>query len=192
MIHDLCTLQLVDGLPAQTMNNGQRVDIRYKTVSLRETNVADERKACQLAERVMMVGNAPKLLVSEAENRLAMTMLHCASFHCSDMVIDQSVMNLDTFGKLSSHDLALIEERVFLIELAAQVRYGALSQEAFDAVFAAQSTSKPAEVSAPQPVGQADPMGGLAPESQPGPALLTDFTGDAANSAVTGVRPAAA
>ncbi len=192
MIHDLQTLQLVDGLPAQTMSNGQRVDIRYKTVTLRETNVADERKACQLAERVMMVGNAPKLLVSEAENRLAMTMLHCASFHCGSMEIDQSVMNLDTFGKLSSHDLALIEERVFLIELAAQVRYGAITQESFDELLAVRHGKPSTDIQTPQPVGQTPIVGGLAPESDPAPMLLTEYAGGTAHSAAIGLRPNAA
>jgi len=52
----LHTLTLVDGIPVE--RDGKT--LRYRTVRLRETTVADERAANRLAERVMTVGGVPK------------------------------------------------------------------------------------------------------------------------------------
>lgn len=177
-IADLFTLHLVDGLPVQS--DGKT--IRYQVVKLRETNVADERTAQRLAERVVFVAGAPKLLVSESEFRFAMTAQHIEAFVCDGQRIPQAVIDLDLIGKLSSHDLGLIEQRVFLINLAAEVRYGNLDQSEFDAVLA----GKAAAPASPQRGGQTVDVGQAAAEPQSGPALLTDFTGDSADRTVTG------
>lgn len=177
----LHTLTLADGLPAE--RDGKT--IRYRTVHLRETTVADERAAQRLAERVMLVGGAPKLMVSEADFRFALTMRHIDAFECDGQRIPQAMIDLDLLGKLSSHDLGLIEQRVFLVTLAAEVRYGNLTQAEFDAVLAGQSP-KAAGAQTPQPVGQAAELGQAAAHHQPGPALLADFVGDAAGGTPAG------
>lgn len=165
-ITDLFSLTLVDGLPVTSEGR----EIRYRTVKLRETNVADERIALQLAERVMMINGQPRLMVSDATFRLAMTMRHIDAFVVDGMRIPHPAIDLDLVGKLSSHDLSLIEQRVFLITLAAQVRYGNISE-----ADAQQLLSGTAPAAAPQPAGQAAAAGADAADAQPGPALLADF-----------------
>lgn len=179
VLDNLFTLHLVDGLPVQREGK----TIRYRLVHLRETTVEDERIANRLAERVVTVAGAPKLLTSESDFRYALTMRHIEAFECDGQRIPQPVIDLDLIGKLSSHDLGLIEARVFLITMAAEVRYGNLGQAEFDAVMAGQ---QPAGAAAPQPRGQAAELGQVDPQSQPGPALLADYAGTAAGGAPAG------
>ena len=61
-IDDLFKLTLLDGL--KVMAGG--VELRYQMVTLRETSVADERKAERESERAVNVNGAWKLLVSES------------------------------------------------------------------------------------------------------------------------------
>ena len=178
MIDDLFTLVLVDGLPAES--GGKQ--LRYRTVKLRETTVADERIAARIAERVVTLNGAPKLLVSDADFRYALTMRHCDQFLCDGQVLHQAVLDLDFFGKLSPHDLQLIEERVVLITLAAQVRYGTLTQQEFEDFATGRQLGSVAS-SSPQPVGQASGVEQNAGHAESGPALLADFTGDATQGA---------
>lgn len=178
-IDDLYTLALVDGL--STMQAGK--ELKYQTVRLRETNVADERAAVRMAERVVVVGGAPKLLVSEADFRFAMTMRHCERFVCGDQALVQGLIDLDTFSKLSNHDLQLIEERVVLITLAAQVRYGLITHQEFESFLSGKQASNVA----PQPVGQAADVGGSPSVDQSGPEMLSDFTGAGAQGSAGGV-----
>jgi len=184
MTDQLHTLTLADGLPVEREGK----TIRYRVVHLRETTVADERMAQRLAERVMLVGGAPKLMVSEADFRYALTMRHIEAFECDGQRIPQAVIDLDLVGKLSSHDLGLIEQRVFLVTLAAEVRYGNMTQAEFDAVLAGQgrNAAVAAGAASPQPVGQAAELGQAAVQGQPGPALLTDFVGDVAAGQAAG------
>jgi phage FluMu protein gp41 len=173
MSDDLYRLTLADGLPVEREGK----TIRYRVVHLRETNVADERAAQRAAERVMVVAGVAKLLVSEADFRYALTMRHIEAFECDGQRIGQPLVDLELLGKLSSHDLGLIEQRVFLLTLAAEVRYGNLSQADFD-IYAAGGTPKAAAGNAaPQPAGQAGGVGEVAPVDQPGPALLADYAG---------------
>lgn len=181
-IDDLTTLHLVDGLAART----GKQELRYRVVRLRETNVNDEREAVRLSERVVMVGGKPTLLSSDAEFRLALTMKHVDRMEADGAhALEGALLDLDLFGRLSAHDLGLIEQRVFLITLAAQVRYGALSQDEFDKVMSGGNGSEAAPP-APQPVGQAAGQGAAAPAAEPGPALLADFTRKPAGAAAAG------
>ena len=184
VIYDLYTLTLVDGLPTQMEGK----TIRYRTVKLRETTVADERRAQRLAERVVMVGGVAKLLVSDADFRYALTMQHIEALACDTWKITGAVIDLDLLGKLTSHDLGLIEQRVFLITLAAEVRYGNMTQAKFDEVMAGGAGSGNGNQSTPtpQPVGQAADMGQAAAPSEPGPALLADYAGSTAGGAPAG------
>lgn len=185
---ELKRLILADGLPAEIESGGQRRALRYRTVILRETTVADERWAVQHAERVMLVGGAHKLLVSDHEFRLAMTLRHCERFEVDGQTLDQAVLSVDLLGKLSTHDLALIEERVFLIELAAQVRYGQLTQAQFDAVVQARldGAAPAASLPSPQHLGQATKLGAHGAELESGPAMLADYAGGDAQNTLAG------
>ncbi|MFT4192482.1 MAG: hypothetical protein QM617_13275 [Comamonas sp.] len=179
-IADLYTLTLVDGLPAQA---GQQT-LRYKTVKLREISVRDHRAAVHLAERVAFVQGVPKLLVSDADYKDALVMRHIDAFVCDGQTIPGALVDLEMMGKLSLHDFGLLEDRAFFIDLAAEVRYGNLSQAEFDAMLAGQQP----EGAAPQPVGQAEGAGASPDAAEPGPAMLADYAGSdaAGGTAVSG------
>ncbi len=179
-IDDLFRLTLADGLPVQSEGR----TLRYRTVTLRETTVADERAATRAAERVMMVGGQPKLMVSEADFRYALTMRHIESIACDDLTISGALLDLEILGRLSAHDLGLIENNVFLINMAAELRHGLISQEDFDSLLAGAKTA--AVQSAPQPMGQTEELGHALPQPGSGPALLADYARDAAHGAVAG------
>jgi hypothetical protein len=189
LIKDLYSLQLHDGLPAQTQHAGKMVNIAYKQLRLRETNVADERWAVQQAERAVLVNGAYQLLESRADYRLALTLRHCEAFSCEGQALPQSMVDLDTFGKLSSHDLALIEERIYLIELAAQVRYGALDEAAYKAIIADHIATKQngGDKRSPQLESQATGVADFAAEPELGPAMLADYAGSSAQGGTVGL-----
>lgn len=177
-IEDLFSLTLHDGLPVTTEGK----EIKYRQVKLRETRVADERAAQRAAERMVMVDGAPRLLVSDAEFRYALTARHIDAFMCDGQAIPGAMVDVDLLGKLSSHDLGLIERRVFLINLAAELRYGNISQGEFDALSSGEASGSQGPRS-PQPVGQAAGQRADAADDQSGPALLADFAGGAAAGA---------
>lgn len=176
---NLHKLTLVDGLPVESAGK----TLRYRIVHLRETTVADERIAQRQAERVVSVAGKPTLLVSDADFRFALTARHIEAFECDGQRIPQAVIDLELVGKLSPHDLGLIEQHIFLIELAAEVRYGNISQADFEAIASGQ---RQPDGGAPQPGGQTARVGQPAAEPRSGPALLADFTGDAADGAPAG------
>jgi phage FluMu protein gp41 len=169
-IDNLFALTLADGIPTNTADGKT---LRYRLVRLRETTVADERAALRMAERVM-VGGQPKLLASDADFQFCLTLRHIDALECDGQVIPGSMVDLDLFGKLTSHDLGLVEQRVFLINLAAELRYGNISQADFDAVLAGQAPAGKG-AGAPQPMGQAAELGAPAAGTEPGPALLADY-----------------
>lgn len=179
IIEDLFKLTLVDGIAVEREGR----TLRYRQLRLRETTVADERAANRMAERVVTVGGVPKLLVSEADFRYALTLRHIEALECDGMRLEGPVLDLELFGKLSSHDLGLIEQRVFLITMAAEVRYGNLSQDEFDRIAAGDAAPATA---APQPQGQAAELGPSGPGTESGPALLADYAGDAAHGTPAG------
>lgn len=183
-IDDLFTLVLTDGLPAQVAGK----TIKYRTVKLRETGVADERAAQRMAERVVQVGGAPRLLVSDADFRFALTARHIESFACDGQTIPQPMIDLELVGKLSTYDFGLIEQRVFLITLAAEVRYGNMTEAEFASFAAGKHPNQaPDQVGAsPQRAGQATAVGALAAAAESGPALLADYAGDAAAGTAQG------
>lgn len=165
--NDIKVVQLVDGLPSQV---GEQ-KVRYRTVRLRETTVADEFAAVEMAERVVSIQGKPTLLVSDELYRVAMTLRHVDRFECAGLdPIDQKLMTLDMFGRLSPLDLAKIEERCVLVDLAAQLRHGLIMQADFDAILAGEK-----EQSGPRTEGQAEAMGDAGASAQSGPAMLADF-----------------
>lgn len=127
----LFELTLVDGLPTEIGGHTHR----YHIVRLRETTVADEQTAIDLAERVRDIpGRGPALLVSEETYARAMTMLAIEQFVGDDRVLNHGEITLELVGKLSSNDWAAIEGRVMLIEASAKLRHGQMTQEQFDAM----------------------------------------------------------
>ncbi len=179
-IDDLYSLTLVDGLTLEAAGR----PVKYRVVKLRETTVADERAAARLAERLMIVGGVPKLLVSESDFRYALTMRHCEKFVCDGVDLPLALLDLELFGKLSTHDLQLIEERIFLVTLAAQVRYGTITQQEFEAYATGQRTDS--LQNSPQSMGQAAVVGAHADHAESGPALLADYAGSAAHGPAAG------
>lgn len=173
-IDDLFELTLVDGLPVEVDSK----TIRYRSVRLRETGVAHEREAERQAERIVTINGVPRLLVSDAEFAFAMTVQHIEAFRCDGVTIPAAAIDRTIVGKLSTHDLGLIEKRVFLITLAAEVRYGNISQAEFDAYV---SGNAPAATASPQPEGQTPNVGADSHAAESGPALLTDFAGNNAS-----------
>ena len=67
---DIHVVHLVDGLSSVVCTQ----EVRYKVVKLREISVSDEYAALQLAERVVQVNGATKLVVSDELYRIALTM----------------------------------------------------------------------------------------------------------------------
>ena len=183
MIEDLFRLHLADGLPVEREGR----TLRYRTVTLRETTVADERAATRAAERVVSVRGEPKLLVSDADFRFALTARHVVAFEADAANrIGDGLVDAELLERLSSHDLALIEQRIFLITLAAEVRYGNITREQFEAALAGRPKDAPGAPAAPQPVGQAADVGAAAAAPEPGPAMLADYAGDAAAGPAAG------
>ena len=180
-IDDLFKLTLADGLPADVGGK----TIRYQAVTLRETNVADERRAEALSERAMNVNGGWKLLVSESNFKHALNMMHIAAFHCDELTIPQALIDLALYDKLSSRDLELIEQRIFLLTLASEVRYGNMTQADFEAITAGLAPAK-AVAASPQPPGQTAGVASFDERPESGPALLADYAGAAAQSATEG------
>lgn len=176
---DLFTLHLRVGLPV--IREGKT--IHYKVVKLREVDVADERWAVRQAERLVLWQGQPRLVVSDPDHKLALTARHIASFSCDALSIDGDLVDLDLMGKLKPVDLAAIEERVFLVELSAKLRYGEISQEQFDRIFGGEAQQE----QAPQPLGPAAGAGAVAPADGSGPVMLADLSGTGASVEAAGV-----
>lgn len=183
-IDDLFKLTLLDGL--KVMAGG--VELRYQMVTLRETSVADERKAERESERAVNVNGAWKLLVSESNFKHVLNMLHIDSLRCDDQVLPKEVIDLDLYDRLSQRDLKAIEERIFLITLSSEVRYGNMTQQEFESIVAGLTPVRPAS---PQPSGQTSELGAPADQFGAGPAMLADFAGNDTQGAAASHGPAA-
>jgi phage FluMu protein gp41 len=179
-IEDLYQLVVPDGLPMQV--DGQT--IYYRTLRLRETTVGDERKAEAMSERAMLVNGGYKLLVSESNFKHALNMLHIESFACDGQTIGLGLITLELYDKLSARDLELVEQRIFLLTLAAEVRYGNMALAEFEGIMAGMATQKAAPP--PQPVGQTAAVGEPTGLAESGPAMLADYAGDAAHGQTGG------
>lgn len=171
-IDDLFQLTLADGLPA-TMGGKE---IRYKVVKLRETSVAHERKAEQMAERAVEVNGKYRLLISDSTFKHVLNMLHIEAFVCDGSEIPAAMIDLDLYDRLSQRDLAMLEERIFLISMSAEVRYGNMTEEQFEAIC--DGLAPVVGEQSPQPSGQTSDVGAPAHQRESGPAMLADFTGN--------------
>jgi hypothetical protein len=129
------------------------------------------------------VGGVPKILVSEEEFKHALTVRHIERFECDGVRIGQELIDLSLVDKLDSHDLGLIEARVFLLTLAAEVRNGLMSQADFDAIVAGTATRGK---EAPQPLGQTEGVGEASARAQSGPVMLADYAGEPAHRTPAG------
>jgi len=174
---NLFTLTLTDGLPSTVGTQS----VRYKTVELRETTVADELAAVQMAERVVYIAGKPTLLVSDETYRVAMTLRHVQRFTASGLdPLDDAVLDLRTFSRLSPQDLSKIEQRCLLITMAAQLRHGLIDQAEFDLAVSGQRAEDP---SAPRSEGHSGEVAEPGAESRDGPAMLADYAATDAKGA---------
>jgi phage FluMu protein gp41 len=171
---DLFRLVLRVGLPVEREGK----TIFYRDVRLREVSVADERWAVRQAERLVLWQGQPRLVVSDADHRLALTARHIQAFVCDGMTIDGDLIDLDLIGKLKPVDLAALEERVFIIEMTSKLRYGEITQADFDLLMRGQGQAQGA--AAPQPVGPAAADGAAVAAGGQGPAVLADRSGGSA------------
>lgn len=178
---DIHIVHLVDGLKSVIGTQ----EVRYKVVKLREISVADEYAALQLAERVVQVNGATKLVVSDELYRIALTMRHIEAFQCAGLQdIQLGLLTLEMLGRLSPHDLHRIEERVMLVDLGAQLRHGLITQEQFDAMIKGDK-----EDPAPRSEGQAAAVGDAGAPAESGPQMLADFGQGNAAGATAGASP---
>ena len=122
-------LILIDGL-ATSIN---KQDIIYKEVILRETTVADERKAAEGSERAVRLPDGTwRLLSSDDLYAQHMALQSIVAFKASGVEdLDQHVLDIDMLGKLSVYDMQAIQNRMLLIESAAQLRHGLITEQQF-------------------------------------------------------------
>lgn len=185
-IQELYTLRLIDGLPS-IIDNKQ---VFYRTVRLRETSVADDRRAAEMAQRLMTVNGRPMLVMSDETFQQAQTMLHIQAFEEPGLPsIDNNLLGLDIIGKLNRYDWQKIEERCWLIELANQQRYGLLSAAELTAILAAPNKTTPDAVG-PRSGGQAEGLGADVAQPESGPVALDIRAGATATVASAGTSQA--
>lgn len=171
-LDNLHELTLFDGLPVE--RGGKQ--LRYKQVRLRVVGVKDNRWAVRAAERVVMVGGEPRLLVSQDDFKLGLTARHIATLCAPGQPeITTDEITLETMDQLSTHDLMLIEQRVMWVEMAEQVRYGLITPERFNALLTGKGTDQEG-AKAPQPEGAAAAAGADVAAPGTGPQMLADLT----------------
>lgn len=176
---NLYQVTLKEGLPV--LREGKT--IKYKTVRLCEVSVVDERWAVRQAERLVLWQGEPRLVVSAEDHKLALTVRHIEAFECDGMELGKDVIDMALIDKLKPVDLALIEDRVFLLEMSLKVRYGELTQAQFD-----QLVNGPAkETTAPQPVGPTADAGENPAHAGSGPVMLADHVGQGAGGVADGL-----
>ena len=181
-IHELYALHLVDGLPSIIDNK----PVLYRTVRLRETCVADDRRAAEMAQRLMTVSGRPMLVMSDEAFQQAQTMLHIQAFEEPGLPpIDNNLLGLDIVGKLNRYDWQKIEERCWLIELANQQRYGLLTAAELAAILAEPNKTPPGAVG-PRSDGQAEGLGADAAQPESGPVAIDIRAGATAAGASAG------
>ena len=161
-LQNLNQVDLLDGLSTRLGDD----EVRYRKVKLRPATVAMDLEAVRIAERVVRFEGKPMLLLSDAVYRIAMTMQRierfCTSAGLDD--IDSSLIDLNTMGRLTPHDLERIEQQILLMDLAENVRYGNLSTDEFDAII---NGTHPQSRKTPQPTGEPDQLDERAGESRP-------------------------
>lgn len=189
---DLYTVHLVDGLPTQI----DQKSVCYKTVRLREINVNDMTAATEMAERLVTVRGKTVLVMSDELYSKAISTRYIKQFEAAGLQpIGQELLNLDLLGKLNPYDLARIEERIALLEMVTQARYGLIDTKQLDAYLESldehgRRRPDPAleATSAPQPQGQADELAQGGASAEPGPAMLASHAGGPATRAPRSAR----
>lgn len=155
-MNDLQQLTLVDGLSIRQGDS----DVVYKSVTLRESTVADEIKAAELAQQVGELNGRVVFAPNTDIYTHAMTMLCIVEFSGQGLEpLPAHAINLQTFGRLSRGDVSLIEERMQLIELSAQVRFGLITQQELDAALAESLGDEREAAQSKQPAGQDTELG---------------------------------
>ena len=168
---NLNTVTLIDGLPTTLGAD----TVYYKTVILRPATVAMDLRAVELSERIVYIEGKPKLLLSDAMYHVALTMLRIERFTAEGSGlgdIDHSLIDLNTIARLNPRDFDRIETSIMLMDLAEAVRYGNITQEAFDATI--ETSTQPNKTAAPQPAGEAGDVDEHTDQSRPAVGRLDD------------------
>lgn len=177
---DMYVVHLKRGLPATKPNGpgGQPLKFFYKTVRLCETDMGDERAANRLSERVVLWLGEPRLLQSEVDFKFALTMQHIERFEAGHDKLHKGEFDMATVLKLHPSDWALIETKVYYLNLHVRLRYGEISQAEYDRIVGGKAPAQ-----APQPQGPAADAGAHGAASESGPVMLADLTGQGAGGA---------
>ena len=145
---DLNQVKLHDGIITEI--DGK--PIPYTRVILRPATIAMDMRAIELSERLVMLNDVPTLKMSEEIYRIAMTMLRIDRIECTDSnikPIGHELIDMRLMGRLHPYDMVRIEQAILLFDLSESLRYGNITQQQFDDVFA-KKDKKPA----PQPSGE--------------------------------------
>lgn len=152
---DPTRVQLHDGISTSIGDKA----IPYTIVILRPQTVAMDQRAIELAERLIMVNGIPTLKMSEESYRIAMTMLRIERFECTDpsmLPIKSHDIDFNMIGRLHPYDLVRIEQQVFLYDMVESLRFGNITQAAFDDLFNNAKPKKDTkETQPPQPESEA-------------------------------------
>lgn len=181
---DLYTLRLIEGVPTTIGTQ----EVRYRIVRLREICLEDQLAAVEAAERLVRVNGKNVLVLSDEIYAIALSSRHIERFEASGVEpIGRDLIDLKLMGRLHPLDMARIDERIALINLAAQARWGLVPEAKLEAVLAAlDADGKPVEAkdardTAPRSPDPAEAVADAHDAARPGPGMLTDYA--AANAA---------
>lgn len=139
---DLYTVQLIQGLTVKNLKG--RGDGVYKIVCLRESCERFLHDAIrQVQEMRRGPDNSYHLVHNQALYEAARIVQHIDKFVGGGPDLHASDIDLSVLGNLHPLDVMLIQEKLFCIEIAAQVRWGLMDQEEADLILNGRSTSKP-------------------------------------------------
>lgn len=166
-VRKLYTLELKDGIKVTQGTT----EVVLRTVRFRDISYTDETVATAAAERLVHIQGVPQLLLSNAAFKTALNFQYIESIGGPALTLGRGEFTMEMVGRIHPLEWQVIESRVYVLELAAQLRYGQIDPAQFKRWLAGEMPAQ-----APQPVGQAEDQGAAPSQSVPGPAVLTDLT----------------
>jgi hypothetical protein len=140
-ISDLYTVELVQGLRLKSLHAGGTSAV-YKTVFLRESC---EKYLHDAIRQVQEMKRGPDgrmhLVHNEALYEAARIAQHIDHFSGNGPDLLASDIDLAVLGQLHPLDVALIADRLLHIELAAQLRWGLITQDEYDLILLGKSSA---------------------------------------------------
>lgn len=134
---DLYTVELVGGLRLRNARTG--ADAVYKTVMLRESCEAYLHDAIRQVQELRRTPDGMRLVHNQALFEAARIAAHIDRFTGSGPDLVSADIDLAVLGKLHPLDVALIAERLMHIELAAQLRWGMITQDEYELILLGKS-----------------------------------------------------